>query len=359
MSLIGYYNESQMLVINGEECSCLFRTKIGVKQGGAVSPSLFSIYLEELINLIEKNKAGLEIDTNKIDIVAYADDVLLVSSTKEGLQQQLNIVQDYGLNNEIKYNPDKTVFMIFHFKLKRNVAELKEDIWQGNLVLDGTAIKRVDTMKYLGVDISEDDRLSKHLSKRKRLVQQALFKLKIIGLQTPFLHPIMKGQLYKTYIRPILLYGLETFYLKLTDINDLKRFEGNTVKTIMDISTRCRSTYLTHAMNIEPLQYKLRNIKIDFFLRLKENKFTEEILLYLEKQKIRDDLISEIFEITNILQFELGTTIKEASLYTKYVIQDTIRCERDNVQVAKIRNIFESKNRKDIAKSLYEMLKFN
>ena len=88
----------------------------------------------------------------------------------------------------------------------------------------------------------------------------------------------MKGQLCKTYIRPILLYVIEMFYLKRTEINDLKRFEGNIVKNLMDISNRCRTNKLFHAMNIEPTEHKIKLIKLDFFLRLDSNGLTNELI---------------------------------------------------------------------------------
>ncbi|CAF1013458.1 unnamed protein product [Brachionus calyciflorus] len=245
-----------MLFMNGDECSSLFDTKVGVRQGGAISPKLFAIFLEELITLVEDCHVGLKLGKQKIDVVAYADHI------------------------------------------QRNAAEAREDIWQSNLTLDGSKIEKVSSMRYLGAEISEDDRVNNHIDKRKRLVQQAVNKLKVIGLLTPYLHPIMKGQLYKTYIRSTLLYGLETFYLKSSDIIYIKRFEGNTVKRLMDIPTRCKSNNLFLALKIEPTRIKLQTIKIDFYTRLNENQLTKELLTNLEKVNVKDDLVSEIYEIT-------------------------------------------------------------
>ena len=178
LSIVSYYNVSQMLVMNGDECSSLFDTKVGVRQGGAISPKLFAIYLEELITLVEDCHVGLKFGSQKIYVVAYADDVLLISTTKLGLQKQLNILQEYGAKNEIKYNPQKTVYMVFNQKIQRNAAEAREDIWQSNLTLDGSKIEKVSSMRYLGAEISEDDKVNNHIDKRKRLVQQAVNKLK-------------------------------------------------------------------------------------------------------------------------------------------------------------------------------------
>lgn len=107
MSIIKYYDDSLMIIQNGTEFSSLFKTTLGVRQGGIMSPKLFSIYVEELIAIIESQESGLTLNNNnKIDIIMYADDILLLSSTKYGLKTQLELVEEYGNKYEIKFDPD-------------------------------------------------------------------------------------------------------------------------------------------------------------------------------------------------------------------------------------------------------------
>lgn len=60
-SLKNYYDNSMAIVQNSNSISSLFRTTIGVKQGGPLSPKLFSIYMEDLIEELERSKCGTEI----------------------------------------------------------------------------------------------------------------------------------------------------------------------------------------------------------------------------------------------------------------------------------------------------------
>lgn len=69
---------------------------------------------------------------------------MLISKTKIGLQQQLKLVEEYGQLNDIKYNPEKTVFLIYNQSLKRNVREQREDTNQSELILDKKTIVRVE-----------------------------------------------------------------------------------------------------------------------------------------------------------------------------------------------------------------------
>ncbi|CAF1014656.1 unnamed protein product [Brachionus calyciflorus] len=107
LSLINYYNDSFLLVNNKNSYSMSFKPTTGVKQGGKCSPKLFSISLEPLLEIISQTEIGIIIDKIKIDIIAYEDDVLLVSSTKNSLQKFLDLVTKFGEDFEIQFNPIK------------------------------------------------------------------------------------------------------------------------------------------------------------------------------------------------------------------------------------------------------------
>ncbi len=47
----------------------------------------------------------------KIDIIQYADDITLVSSTAKGIQQQIDVCNQYGEEYGIQFNPDKTFIL--------------------------------------------------------------------------------------------------------------------------------------------------------------------------------------------------------------------------------------------------------
>ena len=95
-SLIAYYDKSSAYIQTKNEYSDIFDTTIRVKQGGPLLPRLFPMYIEDLIKEIEDLNEGADIYDLKIDIILYANDILLLSNTKEGLQKMLDVTQKYG-----------------------------------------------------------------------------------------------------------------------------------------------------------------------------------------------------------------------------------------------------------------------
>ena len=84
----------------------------GVKQGDALSPFLFSLFINELTNeVIDKGRhGGLLSDGNcfiELFLLLLADDVVLISETSVGLQTQLNNLYNVSLRLKLKVNMEK------------------------------------------------------------------------------------------------------------------------------------------------------------------------------------------------------------------------------------------------------------
>ncbi len=82
----------------------------GVRQGCCLSPTLFNIYINELASSLERSTApGLTLHNSQIRCLLYADDLVLLSPTQHGLQQNLDLLQQYcqtcmGLDSQPEEN---------------------------------------------------------------------------------------------------------------------------------------------------------------------------------------------------------------------------------------------------------------
>ena len=104
---------------------------------------LFNLYINDLIDTINKNsKTDIYLNENKI---LYADDLVLISESKEGLQDQINALKQYCDEWKLKINIKKTKSMIFNRGNKIINADFK---------VGDKPIENVKTFTYLGFAIS-------------------------------------------------------------------------------------------------------------------------------------------------------------------------------------------------------------
>lgn len=297
-SLISYYSDSMAIVQNDGENSNIFETSIGVKQGGPLSPRLFSMYVEDLIDEIDNNGLGVKIENIEINIIMYADDILLVSSSYKNLQKLLKITEEYGKKWEIKFNPEKTLFMEFG----NNHKNLKE---KTVLKFDQKEIKKVDKMKYLGINYNRKLNNKDHMNKKRGETFNVINKMRDIGIESDILTSEMKIFLYKTYCRPTLYYGMDQLVLTNQDLKDLQTTEANIVKRIFGLSQRVKTTELIYGIGLEKSTKKIEKMKIKFFERICKNEYTrnylETLARYFRDNQKKINKNSILFEIKNIL----------------------------------------------------------
>ena len=116
--------------------------------GENCSPILFSLFINELANEVaEKGKHGITLspDLIQILIMLFADDVVFISNTVVGLQQQLNILRETA--NRLKLvNLEKSKVVIF----RKGGHVAAREKW----LYDGMKLEVVNEYKYLGVIFS-------------------------------------------------------------------------------------------------------------------------------------------------------------------------------------------------------------
>ena len=71
----------------GSSCSQRFKVCNGVRQGAVSSPLLFSIYIDGLIKELRASGLGCRIDNFFFGCLGHADDLLLLSASRSGLQR--------------------------------------------------------------------------------------------------------------------------------------------------------------------------------------------------------------------------------------------------------------------------------
>ena len=140
--LIYWYSNLTSTVKWNNSMSDSFEVRSGVRQGGVLSPHLFSIYVNDLIVLLRKLRVGCHLNNLYLASIMYADDICLLAPTRSALQTLLLQCEKYGAEWCLSYNPSKSNTMVFGNS--RTYAPL---------MMYGKNLTTVDRCKYLGATV--------------------------------------------------------------------------------------------------------------------------------------------------------------------------------------------------------------
>ena len=84
----------------------------GVKQGGILSPFLYTLCVNDLLSELNSSGLGACVGDVFVGSPMYADDLALVAATASDLQGMLNIVHSYSRKRKYKLNASKSKILV-------------------------------------------------------------------------------------------------------------------------------------------------------------------------------------------------------------------------------------------------------
>ena len=146
-ALKGIYDSVKCTVrINGH-LSKWFDVSNGLKQGCLLSPILFSIYINDLVEKIKSTCSGIPIKDENVCVLMYADDLVILARNERDLQSMLDVIYEWCEKWKIIINSEKS--QVVHFRSK-SVDKTSVNFYVGN-----NCLKVVEQYKYLGLYLNE------------------------------------------------------------------------------------------------------------------------------------------------------------------------------------------------------------
>ena len=231
-----FYNSIRNMYTQDLACICTdnsltepFKIDQGVKQGCILSPLLFNIFISDLSKSLDKgvnnpvNIGGLK----TLNSIIWADDLLILSESENGMNNMLKNLEEYTKANLIQINLDKTKCMIFN----KTGRLIRRNFWLGN-----ERIEMVREYKYLGFLVTPSFNLNTALVDLRNRGLKAYGALKTkLGIFFRK-HVDITIHLFNSLVKPILLYASDFWgCLKLPKSNPVENLHIKFCKDLLGV----------------------------------------------------------------------------------------------------------------------------
>lgn len=255
--LLFMYTNQCLIVRWGAQFSDRFNVCNGVKQGGVLSPILFSVYMDGLFGKLEESGIGCRIGNLYAGGLGYADDLTLLVPSRKGLQKLIHICEAYALDYDVLFNGAKSQFLIFRGR--------DCQIEKCTVSVNNVNITNVNKGVHLGHNLSTVD------SDSMVTAANAHFWRSFNLFHADFgnIHPFVKCKLFKQYCSSF--YGAPLWLLSSHAVNNVCVSWRKALRKVWRLSPMTHCNVITLLSECYPL---------DICLKQRFCKFTSNILKY-------------------------------------------------------------------------------
>ena len=231
-SIKNMYTQDLACISIGDQITEPFGINQGVKQGCILSPLLFNIFISDLAKILgEGNCNPIYVDESKtLNSLIWADDLLILSESEDGLNNMLKNLEKYTKDNMIYVNLKKTKCMIFN----KTGRLMRRNFW-----FENKKVEVVREYKYLGFLITPSLNLTSALVdlKDRGLRAYGALKTKLGNLFQKDMPTTI--HLFDSLVKPILLYASDFWgCLKLPKNNPIETLHLRFCKEILGVQTQ-------------------------------------------------------------------------------------------------------------------------
>jgi len=125
--------------------SSFFENKTGLKQGDPLSPILFKLALQKVIQSIKMVPSSIKISNEQLNILGYADDIALIGKKDIEIRKLFVEMENIARNFRLQINQETTKYILAEQKNTLKKSKI------GHLKIKNYKFERVENFKYLGI----------------------------------------------------------------------------------------------------------------------------------------------------------------------------------------------------------------
>ncbi len=336
----GMYTNVQTTITLGNITTERIPVDKGLKQGCPLSPILFALYIRDLGIQLEQTNKGAKIGKISIPGIFFADDMVLLSDSEEGLQTLLDTTATFGQMKDLTFNGGKSKIMV-------NWRQRSEKTWRmgDTTITEGNsydmAITETTDYKYLGVEIQMRGPIFK--KQEETMITKAKQRVGIIKNESrECSNPTVIGhKLWETVGLPGILSGMEITTTTKTTDEILQRQQNKLGRKILSLSPYASKEILEGELGWWTIPEWMALIKLRYLQhidRRPDNTWVKQIALHTHNKPLQQETswwkeIRRIIEKYNINTTAMKNDKKQWNSYIKEQIEKVSQREwKNNLQ---------------------------
>ena len=292
MTLKDWYSKSYCKVKWGNAVSESFILSAGVRQGGVLSPILFSVYIDNVLHRL--NSHGCNLRSLNLGSFLYADDLILLAPSICELQNMIDICCEEFTNIDLSLNISKSCCIRIGKRWHQKCEPLQTP---------GGPIPWCDKVTYLGIDIVAAakftccfDRLKSKFYSSFNSIYSKLGKIN---------NPIVTLNLISSIALPSLLFAVESLSLTKTVLNTLEHPWSRVFMKVFRTYDATTVKYCQHYTDFLPIEHMARLRKVKFITSLKND--SKSCLMQILHNFFAKDELRFIADVYNVIVESLYT----------------------------------------------------
>lgn len=198
-----------------------FQVMKGLRQGDALSCMLFNLTLESAMRKLDVNPGGTLLNRTT-QALTFADDVDLLSRRVDYLRENFLKIDEEAKKAGLEVNEAKTKYMF----MSRN-----QTLSASHLQMGGYNFEVVREFKYLGSLVTEKNETQVEVKERLKCGNKSYYSMQHL-LKSRLISRKCKKRLYKTVVRPVVMYASETWVMTARDEEALNVWERKVLRRI-------------------------------------------------------------------------------------------------------------------------------
>ena len=223
-----------------------FKVGVGLHQGSALSPFLFAMLMDWLTNEVREESPWT---------MMFADNIVICGETREEVEIGLERWRDALEKRGMKVSRSKTEYMCVNERGNGNRIQMQ-----------GEEVSKVEEFKYLGTTVQGNGECDREVKKRIQAGWNGWRRVSGV-ICDKRISAKVKGKMYKTVVRPAILYGLEAAALTKKQEAELEVAEMRMLRFSLGVTRvdKIRNEFVRGSAHVARFGNKVREARLRWF----------------------------------------------------------------------------------------------